>query len=58
MQPLLQNVATGGRSWQWHGIRRDQVVARNDGGGAAAPRLQARIRALIDAAVDQGLLAP
>jgi putative hydrolase of HD superfamily len=29
MQPILQNLATGGHSWRVHGIRKEQVIERN-----------------------------
>jgi putative hydrolase of HD superfamily len=58
IQPLLQNLATGGRSWRRHGVARGQVLERNRSVAPAAPEIHDRIRALIDQAVSRGLLAP
>ncbi len=58
LQPLMHNVFTEGRMWKKHGIRKSQVVQRNQKIDAGAPDLWTFASDLIDKAVDQGQLAP
>jgi putative hydrolase of HD superfamily len=58
LQPMLDNFAVGGGTWQRHGITADQVlekVALIDDG---SPALGAYARDLVARAVSGGLLAP
>jgi putative hydrolase of HD superfamily len=58
LQPLMHNAFTQGRMWKKHGIRKSQVVARNQKIDAGAPELWTFASDLIDNAVDRGQLAP
>lgn len=55
-QPLLHNLMTEGHTWREHGVRRPQVLDRNERIAEGAPRLWAYLRRLIDQAVEQGHL--
>ncbi len=57
LMPLMHNVFTRGRSWQEHGVTRDQVEARNRPMAEGAETLWAFASRLIQQAVDEGLLA-
>ncbi|HEY8449766.1 MAG TPA: HD domain-containing protein [Bacillota bacterium] len=58
LQPLLQNYASGGRSWQEHGVHAERVRARNAGVlREGSPALWELARQLIDDAVARGYLA-
>jgi putative hydrolase of HD superfamily len=57
LQPLLHNVQTGGGSWQQHGVRKAQVLARNLGGRQGSPDLWSYANELIEQAVRDGVLA-
>lgn len=57
LQPLLHNIHTRGKSWKGHGIRRHQVLERNQEARRGAPALWTLAVRLIDQAVKQGLLA-
>lgn len=57
LQPMLNNLHTGGASWQRHGIRKAQVQARNAGGKEGSQALWEFGEQLIEEAVRQGLLA-
>ncbi|MBN1660708.1 MAG: HD domain-containing protein [Anaerolineae bacterium] len=56
--PLLHNYYTEGRSWQAHGISRDQVMVRNRPVPDASLSLAAMVREIVDDAVARGYLAP
>ncbi|WP_419664006.1 putative metal-dependent phosphohydrolase [Desulfosarcina variabilis str. Montpellier] len=58
LQPLMHNAFTEGRMWKKHGIRKSQVVERNQKIEAGAPDLWTFASDLIDKAVDRGQLAP
>lgn len=58
LQPMLLNLHTDGASWRKHGISHDRIVARNQHIADGAAPLWERMRALLDAAVAEGLLAP
>ena len=58
LQPLMHNAFTEGRMWKKHGIRKSQVVARNQKIDAGAPELWTFASDLIEKAVDRGQLAP
>ena len=55
-QPLLLNYHAGGETWRRHGVRKEQVVARNAHIGEGSPVLWDYARALIDRAVAEGKL--
>jgi 5'-deoxynucleotidase YfbR-like HD superfamily hydrolase len=58
LQPMMENMAVGGGTWQRHGITADRVLANvaliEDG----SPALASYARAMIDRAVATGILAP
>lgn len=56
LQPLLNNLATQGRTWQEHNIRKSQVLAANAPMGDGAPALWAWARARIEQAARDGWL--
>jgi len=56
LEPLLLNFQTGGATWKPNGIRREQVVARNQGISEGSPVLWAFVERLIDEAVARGYL--
>ena len=58
LMPVLHNVHTGGRSWREHGITADQVIGRNRGIAEGSEALWRHARAMIEAAVAEGKLAP
>jgi putative hydrolase of HD superfamily len=57
IQPMLNNLHTGGASWQRHGVRKAQVQERNAGGRAGSTALWAYAERLIEEAVRRGILA-
>ncbi len=58
LQPIMHNYLTGGAMWRHHGITKDQVVERNRPMEEGAPELWRYASALIDDAVEKGMLAP
>ena len=56
LQPLLLNYASGGDTWRRHGVRKDQVVARNKHMAEGAPSLWEFAADLIERAVAEGKL--
>ncbi|CAN5585601.1 HD domain-containing protein [soil metagenome] len=58
LQPLLLNLASGGRTWRDAGIAADRVLAVNAHIGEGSERLWSFARQLIEAAIEDGLLAP
>lgn len=54
--PVLLNVATGGRSWQEHGVRASQVLARNAEVAAGSPALWEVVQKLVAEAQARGFL--
>ena len=58
LMPVLHNVHTGGRSWREHGITADQVIGRNRRIAEGSEALWRHARAMIEAAVAEGKLAP
>jgi putative hydrolase of HD superfamily len=56
LQPLLLNFHTEGAAWQKHGIKKAQVMARNEHIGEGAPALWAYAQKLIDQAVAKGYM--
>jgi len=56
LQPLLLNYHTEGTAWRRHGVKKAQVVARNEHIGEGAPALWDYARKLIDQAVERGYL--
>lgn len=57
LQPLLHNYLTSGRTWLEHGVRRSQVVERNEVMADGAPELWEYARRFIEEAVARGYLA-
>jgi len=58
LQPLLLNLSIGGGSWNHHGITADQVKKINGGIGLGLTRVWEAAEAMVDAAVEDGSLAP
>lgn len=56
LQPILNNFASGGKSWRAHGITRAQVRRRNRIVAEGAPVLWDYIEDLLNQAVRQGFL--
>ncbi|MEE8121516.1 MAG: HD domain-containing protein [Anaerolineales bacterium] len=56
LMPLLHNYHTEGRSWREHGIKKDQVSARNEAMKDGSPALWEFAMSLIDNAVDREYL--
>jgi len=56
LQPFLLNAASGGRSWQEHGIAHSQPAALNAKVAEVSPPLAQVITAVLDACADQGVL--
>lgn len=56
LQPILNNYASGGKSWRANGITREQVRRRNRIVAEGAPELWAYIEDLLQQAVRQGFL--
>ncbi len=54
--PVLLNTATGGRAWKEHGVSAARVRNYNLPATAAAPEIQNFIAALLDFAVEEGVL--
>lgn len=55
--PVLLNVATGGRSWQEHGVRARQVLSRNAEVAKGSPALWEAVQQLVAEACGKGFLA-
>ena len=56
LQPLTLNYTKGGISWQEHGIRREQVLARNTEYFDVSDKIAEAIKEMIDNASDRGWL--
>jgi len=56
-QPMLHNIVTHGKSWQEHGIRKSQVVAKNQVMEAGSNRLWEYISRALSDAVSNGHLS-
>ena len=57
VMPLMHNYHTQGRSWQEHGIRKDQVLAHNRHTSGGSEALWELAKVLIEKAVEAGYLA-
>lgn len=57
VQPLLLNDASGGKSWEEHGVKKSQVLARNARTHEGSEQLWEYARALIEKNVEEGHLA-
>lgn len=57
LQPLLHNYFTRGQTWQKHGIKENQVIARMRPVDDGSHRLWDYVSSLIDDAVEKGYLA-
>ncbi len=57
VQPFLHNYFTRGHTWQKHGIRKKQVMARMQPVGDGSQLLWEYVSSLIDDAVQKGFLA-
>jgi putative hydrolases of HD superfamily len=58
LQPILENFAVGGGTWQRHGITADQVLAKVTLIEDGSPALGRYAKDLVSRAVEMGLLAP
>ena len=58
LQPMLENVKTGGGTWQRHGVTADKVLAKGELIEDGSPSLGAFARSLVTRAVATGILAP
>jgi len=58
LQPMLENVKTGGGTWQRHGVTADKVLAKVELIEDGSPSLGAFARSLVTRAVATGILAP
>ena len=56
LQPLMLNIATDGKSWEEHGIRRSQVMKRNEKTPEAFPALWEYLQGGINRCVEEGKL--
>ena len=56
LQPIMLNYTKGGRSWQEHGIHKEQVLARNTAYFSESEELAEVIRSAIDDAAKKGWL--
>jgi len=56
LQPLLQNLMTGGLGWRRNGVAADRVLRLNSSMEQGAPALWEHARALLEQAVDDGVL--
>jgi putative hydrolase of HD superfamily len=54
LQPLLHNLHTRGKSWQEHGVKKDQVIGLNRHMAEGAPDLWAYAAEWIERAVSKG----
>jgi putative hydrolase of HD superfamily len=50
LQPILQNLRTGGASWRQHGVTKAQVLAYNQKIGKALPEIWAAVKCQLDEA--------
>ncbi len=57
-QPLLLNCHTEGAAWRRHGVKKAQVIARNEHIKEGIPALWEHAEKMIDRAVEQGHLDP
>ena len=55
-QPLLLNFHTQGEAWRRHGVKKAQVIARNEHIAEGSPALWEYARKMIDGAVARGFL--
>jgi len=58
LQPMLENMKTGGGTWQRHGVTADKVLAKVELIEDGSPSLGALARNLVSRAVASGILAP
>jgi putative hydrolases of HD superfamily len=58
LQPMMENMAVGGGTWQRHGITADQVLAKVELIEDGSSSLGSYARDMIDRAVAAGILAP
>lgn len=56
LQPMLQNLATGGGGWRANGITAQRVLARNRGIADGSPALWDHAERLLHEAIEQGVL--
>lgn len=56
LQPMLNNLATGGYSWRRHGISRTQVLERNCPIAEGSRFLWSHMEELLQQAIEEGLL--
>ena len=58
LQPLLLNAQSGGGSWRYHGIRRDQVLRRMDPIRTVLPEVWPRVMEIVDWACAEKHILP
>ncbi|MEN8819743.1 MAG: HD domain-containing protein [Abyssibacter sp.] len=58
VNPVLLNLATQGKGWRVHGVRLEQVLARNAGIAGPLPAVWAWLRSRLEQAVEAGWLRP
>lgn len=56
VQPLLLNDASGGKSWEEHGVKKSQVISRNARTHEGSEKLWKYAKSLIEKNVEQGKL--
>jgi len=56
LQPLLQNVYSGGKSWMEHGVSRSQVIARMQPVKTGMPELWSLVEGIVAEATKRRLL--
>ena len=54
--PVLQNLSNSGQSWREHGVRYEQVIARNRRIAEAHPKLWEHLLGMLDLAAERGWL--
>ena len=57
VQPILHNVITKGKAWQEHGIKKNQVIRKNEPMKEGSATLWEYISGLLDYSVEEGYLA-
>jgi putative hydrolases of HD superfamily len=58
LQPMLENLSTGGGTWRRHGVTADKVLAKVELIEDGSPSLGAFARTIVARAVATGILAP
>ena len=56
VQPLMLNHSTGGKSWRERGIKKSQVLKRNERTGEGSKTMEAYVHEILDLNVEKGNL--